>query len=165
MSCTVWLIRLLLEALFQHRESPWKVLENQSDTDRHGTCKSLKSETVVLKKTDIFYFSIYSNACWAPHLEMSPTLNDCNYSAVLCFQVDPLRSSRMRLCMSDCSFTQRVFKYPPMWLQRCLVLTWLVPRETAATSTHVPCTPCQPCTSLQCHFIRSYMRTVHVSLA
>ena len=60
---------------------------------------------------------------------MSPTLDDCNYGAVLCFQVDPLRSSRMRLCMSGCSFTQHVFEYPSKWLQRCLVVTWLVERN------------------------------------
>ena len=43
--------------------------------------------------------------------------------------------------MSDCSFTQHIFQYPLKWLQCCLVVTWLVPRETAAVSLHVLCTP------------------------
>ena len=46
-----------------------------------------------------------------------------------------LCSSRMRLRISDTS-------RPPMWyLQRCLVVTWLVPRETAAVLAHVFYTP------------------------
>ena len=33
-------------------------------------------------------------------------------------------------------------KYQPKWLRRRLVVTWLVPRETAAVLAHVPCTLC-----------------------
>ena len=32
--------------------------------------------------------------------------------------------------MSDGSFTQRIFEYPQMWLQRCLIVAWLVTHET-----------------------------------
>ena len=39
------------------------------------------------------------------------------------------------------AFTQRVFEYSPKWLQRCFSCAWLVPRETAAISAHVLCTP------------------------
>ena len=53
----------------------------------------------------------------------------------------------------------RVFEHPPKWLQRCLVVAWLVPRETAAVSVQVLCT------SLQCHVIRSHIRRMHVRLA
>ena len=63
------------------------------------------------------------------------------YSAVLCFRADPLRSS-MRFWTSDYNFAQRVFfKYLPKWLQRCLAVTWLVPRVTAAVSAKVLCIP------------------------
>ena len=36
--------------------------------------------------------------------------------AVLRLLADPPRSSRVGLWMSDCSFTQHVFEYPPEWL-------------------------------------------------
>ena len=48
----------------------------------------------------------------------------------------------MRLWVNDCSFTQHIFEYPLKWLQLCLVVTWLVPCETAATWVQVLCTPC-----------------------
>ena len=78
-----------------------------------------------------------------------------------------LRSSHIRLWMSD---TTR-FEYPSQWLQRCLIVTRLVPRKTAAVSAQVLCTSynyvyiIQPCTSLQCYFIRSHIRRMHVCLA
>ena len=41
-----------------------------------------------------------------------------------------------------------------------------MPRETAAVSAHVSCTPYNhACTSLHCHFIRSHTRSVRVCLA
>ena len=43
--------------------------------------------------------------------------------------------------MSGCSFTRHVFQYPPKWLQRCLIVTQLVSRETAAVSAQVLSTP------------------------
>ena len=49
--------------------------------------------------------------------------------------------------MSDCSFTQHVFEYPQKWSQGSLVVTWLVPRETAAVSAHVSVYTVQPRTS------------------
>ena len=42
--------------------------------------------------------------------------------------------------MNDCSFTERVLN-TTKWVQRCLVVTWLVSRETVAVSGHVLCTP------------------------
>ena len=61
--------------------------------------------------------------------------------------------------MSDYSCTQYVSEHPPKWLQRCLVVAWLVPRETAAVSVQVLCT------SLHCDVIRSRIRRMHVRLA
>jgi len=57
--------------------------------------------------------------------------------------------------------------YPLKWLQRCLVVTWLVLCETArrlylgSSSVYT----IQPCNSLQCHFIQSHLRRVHARLA
>ena len=50
-----------------------------------------------------------------------------------------------------------------VYLQRCLVVTWRVPRESAAISAHVLCTPYNraPVHS----FIRSHILTVHMCLA
>ena len=62
--------------------------------------------------------------------------------------------------MSDCRFLQRVLN---MYLQRCLVVTWLVPRETAAISTQSVYT-IQPC-SMSRHFTQSQLRRVHACLA
>ena len=39
------------------------------------------------------------------------------------------------------AFTQHVLEYPPKWLQRCLVVIWLVSHETADVLTQVLCTP------------------------
>ena len=50
-----------------------------------------------------------------------------------------------------------------MYLQRCLVLTWLVPRETAAASARSVYT-IQPCTMLR-HFTQIHIRWVHACLA
>ena len=50
-----------------------------------------------------------------------------------------------------------------MYLQRCLVVTWLVPCETAVISARSVCTP-QPCT-MSHHFMQSHIRWVHACLA
>ena len=67
--------------------------------------------------------------------------------------------------MSDCRFLQRVFciSTEVTYWQRCLVVTWLVPRETAAVSARSVYT-IQPC-ALSCHFIQSPMHRVRASLA
>ena len=53
-----------------------------------------------------------------------------------------------------------------MHLQLRLVVTWLVPCETAAILAHVMCTwYLKPCTSLQCHFMQSQIHRVHMCLA
>ena len=46
--------------------------------------------------------------------------------------------------MSDCHFTQRVFQHPAIWLQRCFVVMWLVPRTAAAIWAHIRCTGKNP---------------------
>ena len=87
-----------------------------------------------LKKKGI----LYMNTCWAPHLEMSPK---CFTMATIQWYSLSLHSSHMQLWMSNCSFTQHVLEYPPKWLQRCLVVIWLVSHETADVLTQVLCTP------------------------
>ena len=69
------------------------------------------------------------------------------YNSILCFRADSLCSSRMQLWMSHCTFPQQVFDYPQKWLQCSVVVTWLVPRETAAVSAHVSVYTVQPRTS------------------
>ena len=60
------------------------------------------------------------------------------------------------------AFTQHVLEYPPKWLQRCLVVIWLVSHETADVLTQVLCTPYN---HAPCHFILSHIRKVHGCLA
>ena len=50
-----------------------------------------------------------------------------------------------------------------VYLQRCLFVTWLVPRETAAVSAPSVYT-IQPCTMSR-HFMQSYIGRAHVCLA
>ena len=50
-----------------------------------------------------------------------------------------------------------------VYLQRWLVVTWLVPRETAAVSARFVYT-IQPC-SMSRHFMQSRIRRVHACLA
>ena len=49
-----------------------------------------------------------------------------------------------------------------LYLQHCLVVTWLVPRETAAFSVRYACT-IQPCI-ISRHFKQSHILRVHVCL-
>ena len=67
------------------------------------------------------------------------------YSAILRSRADSLGSCRTRFSMSVAfflSFLNHVFEYPLNWCtQHYLVVTWVMPRETAAVSTHVMCTP------------------------
>ena len=71
------------------------------------------------------------------------------YSALLCFRADSLRSSRMHDCeLVNAGSIRRAF----LNIHRNSVLTRLVPRETAAVSAHVLCTPynhAPVCLSLQ----------------
>ena len=48
---------------------------------------------------------------------------------------DPFGNERLLLLYTPC------FEEPLKWLQCCLVVTWLVPHETAAVSAQVLCTP------------------------
>ena len=76
---------------------------------------------------------------------------------------DPLRSSRMRLWMSDCRFTQRDLNNRTGYTAVSSIHGWchvkLLPfRRTFCvhhTTTH----------HLHCHFIRSHIRRVHVCSA
>ena len=52
-----------------------------------------------------------------------------------------------------------------VYWQRCLVVTWLVLRETAAVWAQVLCTPSNHAPVLRCHFIQSHIGRVHVCLA
>ena len=58
------------------------------------------------------------------------------------------------------------FEYPPNWSQRCFPVTWLVPRETAAVSAQVLCTPYNyaPLYGITL-FEATYVGPVHVCLA
>ena len=49
-----------------------------------------------------------------------------------------------------------------VYLQCCLIVTWLVPRETAIISAHSVYT-IQPCT-MSCHFMQSHIQKVHAYL-
>ena len=99
----------------------------------------LSSKWVLVINNLVFYAQstitvISVRSKWA----LSPSQWQLYNSTNLCFWVDPLRSSRLRLWMSDCSFTQRVlnahrrnitvlfscFMAGPMC---CLVGSWLVP--------------------------------------
>ena len=63
--------------------------------------------------------------------------------------------------MRDSSFAQRSFAV--VHLQRCLVATWLVPRETAASRrTFCVCTPYNPVPVYS--FVRNHICTVQVHL-
>ena len=50
-----------------------------------------------------------------------------------------------------------------VYVQRCVVVTWLVPRQTAAVSERSVYTK-QSCTMSR-HFMQSHIRTVHACLA
>ena len=50
-----------------------------------------------------------------------------------------------------------------VYLQRCLIVTWLVPRETAAVSAR-SVSIMQPCT-MSHHFMQIHIRRVHACLA
>ena len=59
------------------------------------------------------------NTCPTPHLEMSPKRFTVQLdSAVLCFrseQIQRVLAVWDSEWVSDCSFTQGVFEYPPKW--------------------------------------------------
>jgi len=69
--------------------------------------------------------------------------------------------------MNDCSFYTARFEYSVKLLQCCLVVTLLVPRETAVVSGKILCTQPYNRTPVytQCHFIGSRIRRVHLCLA
>ena len=98
---------------------------------------------------------IHINAAWiwtdeeANNKQLTPpaTVIDyyCSllYNAVLRSHSHSLRSCRMRISMSDCILLQRVFLISTemVYFTAYLVVAWPVPRETAAVSARVLCTP------------------------
>ena len=90
-----------------------------------------------------------------PYLQMS--LERFTAATTALFSASEQAHCAVVVCDCECTcdwITQRVFQYPPKWLQHSLVVTWLVPRETAAVSAHVLCTL----------FEVIIMRRVHVCL-
>ena len=72
-----------------------------------------------------------------------------------------LLSSGMWLWMRDCSFTQSILNSTQVvYLQHCLVVTWLVPPETAAILAHILWTPYSH--APVCNVIWSHICRVHV---
>ena len=71
-------------------------------------------------------------------------LSNFLYSAVLVFWADSITALWSRLVIARFWISTEA-----VYLQRCLVVTWLVPRETAAVSAHVLCTPCNRTTIIQ----------------
>ena len=93
-----------------------------------------------------FLNHLYLNAtCRAPHLQMSlkRLIHNGNYSTVICFWADPLRSSHVRLNAWLSLYTAH-FKYPLKWLKRCWVVTGLVPCEHVKLLPS-QCTFCASC--------------------
>jgi len=81
---------------------------------------------------------------WAPHLEMSP--KRFTKATIALFSASVQTHCALVVCDSKWvtvalhrAFWKSAKAVTP--LQRCLALTWLVPRGTAAVSTHVLCTP------------------------
>ena len=97
------------------------------------------------------FLFIHIHICSAPHLQMGPkrfTLATIALFSAVCAILCVLFSlSLCALVVCDSkwatvAFYTAHFEYNyngPKWLQRCLVVTWLVPRETAAVSAHVLC--------------------------
>ena len=91
------------------------------------------------------------------------------HKAILCFRADPLsRFGRVRLWMSDCSVTQRVFEYAQKWcicrMFGCYMAGAMWNRLLPSGRTFCTYT-IRPCTSLQCHFIRSRIHRAHLCSA
>jgi len=79
-------------------------------------------------------------------------------------------SSRLTALLSHLILNEWLAFYSAFWistqvvyLQRCLVVTWLAPRETAVFSAR-PLYTMQPCTTSR-HFMQSHTRRVHACLA
>ena len=129
---------------------------------------SLKGTKPSTKFTTQVYIQFGIDTRRAPHLEMSPKLfilatiaffssdqAHCALAVCDCERQTPstglrhpsfggrCRKAMLGVCMkSDCRrLIYTACKYPPKWLQRCLVVTRLVPRETSAVSAHVLCIP------------------------
>ena len=73
--------------------------------------------------------------------QVSERIRTCElhlYNTVLGSRADSLRSCRKPFWISDCSLLMHGFvSTQEVYLQRCLVVTWLVPRGTVAVAEHV----------------------------
>ena len=88
--------------------------------------------------------------------------------AILCSRADSLHSFRVWFWMSDYRLLWRFFQHPSKWCTYSAI--WLLhgwchvkllpPRRTFSIHHRLP-----PCTILQCHFMQSHIRRVHVSSA
>ena len=77
------------------------------------------------------------------------------------------RSGVLKRCLSDCILSERFLIYTEVvYLQRCLAVAWLVPRETAAVSVQVLCTPFNHALVYSVtSFKTGHIDSVHVCLA
>ena len=111
------------------------VLALEHGIDRNVALYAFPTATNIPRK--FRFVGLYN---YTVHLEMSPKRFTVATTALL------FSSALWQYAtLNDCSFTQRVLNiHASTCLQRCLVLTWLVPRETAAVSAQAVYT-IQPC--------------------
>ena len=88
-----------------------------------------------------FRLFIYWNTCWAPHLRMSS--KRFTMATMALFLAPGQTHCVLVVCHSKwvTIFDTARCEEPPTWLQRCLVVTRLAPRETAAVSAQFLRTP------------------------
>ena len=129
-------------------------LKQASQLANKATCSQLANQSMWsimfvfsywLKKLpfqlDFFYEHLSSTSLDHPYV-----LHNGNYAMLF----SPFRQTHWTpvICNSECTIVtlQSISEYPPKWLQPCLVVTWLVPCETAPISLHVLWTPynCAP---------------------
>ena len=84
------------------------------------------------------------------------------YIAILRSPADSLRL-RVILNSDPLSIVRFLIPTEVVYLQRCLIVTWLMPRETAADSESSVYT-IQPCTMSR-HFMQSHIQRMHTCLA
>ena len=114
--------------------------------------------------------------CWSKHSTLMITkwlegadqhgdLGVLHHSTLLLpfIQRYSLLLSSLTALMSHATLNEQLYPFIVMvYQQRYLVVTWLVPCETAAVSVQVLYPPCN---SLQCHIIQSHIGRVCVCLA
>ena len=118
-----------------HHSSNTACIHDQLSQLQHHQHHTCHHHLIKQRENDSCVF-IYMNTSWAPHLEMSPKHFTMATTVLLC-------SCALVTCNSEwvTALHPAHFEYPPMWLQCCLVVTWLVPHEIAAILAQVLCTP------------------------